>query len=183
MFTQPRDPNNKHKPAYKKYCSYCHRTNHSISACFKKQRDDEDKKDAYTRSKSPQKSFVQYFRSSSRDNNSYMTNCKHSEPYDRYRSRSTSRHNKTNRNNSSQNRYRSQSRDRYRYDRTTTPPQVNRSRYDNYKRDSRSHRSPYRPSYMILTLLYKFSSFNTQLHYLLKLNLTLYIPCLYLENI
>ena len=43
MFTQPKDPNNKNKPAYKKYCSYCHRTNHSISACFKKQRDDEEK--------------------------------------------------------------------------------------------------------------------------------------------
>ena len=27
MYTQPRDPNNKTKPAYKKYCSYCHRTN------------------------------------------------------------------------------------------------------------------------------------------------------------
>ena len=37
MFTQPRDPNNKTKPAYKKYCSYYHRTNPSISACFKKQ--------------------------------------------------------------------------------------------------------------------------------------------------
>ena len=37
---------------------------------------------------------------------------------------------------------------RYRYDSTTTtPPQFNRSRYDNYKRDSRSHRSPYRSSY------------------------------------
>ena len=35
MYTQPKDPNNKNKPAYKKYCSYCHRTNHSISACFK----------------------------------------------------------------------------------------------------------------------------------------------------
>ena len=32
MFTQPKDPNNKNKTAYKKYCSYCHRTNHSISA-------------------------------------------------------------------------------------------------------------------------------------------------------
>ena len=53
MFTQPKDPNNKNKPAYKKYCSYCHRTNHTISACFKKQRDDEDKRDAYARSKSP----------------------------------------------------------------------------------------------------------------------------------
>ena len=55
MFTQSKDPNNKNKPAYKKYCSYCHRTNHSVSACFKKQRDDEDKRDAYARSKSPQK--------------------------------------------------------------------------------------------------------------------------------
>ena len=67
MYTQPKDPNNKNKPAYKKYCSYCHRTNHSISACFKKQRDDEDKREAYARSKSPQKSFVQYFRSPSND--------------------------------------------------------------------------------------------------------------------
>ena len=47
MYTQPKDPNNKNKPAYKKYCSNCHRTNHSISACFKKQRDDEDKREAY----------------------------------------------------------------------------------------------------------------------------------------
>ena len=30
MFTQPRDPNYKTKPAYKKYCSYCHRTNQQI---------------------------------------------------------------------------------------------------------------------------------------------------------
>ena len=67
MFTQPRDPNTKSKPAYKKYCSYCHRTNHSLSACSNKQRDDEDKKDAYARSKSPQKSFVHYFRSPSND--------------------------------------------------------------------------------------------------------------------
>ena len=67
MFTQQRDPNNKTIPAYKKYCYYCHRTNHSISTCFKKQRDVEDKRDNYARSKSPQKSFVQYFRSSSND--------------------------------------------------------------------------------------------------------------------
>ena len=65
MFTQPRVPNNKNKPAYKNCCSYCPRTNHSISACFKKQRDDEYKRDAYARSKSPPKSFAQYFRSPS----------------------------------------------------------------------------------------------------------------------
>ena len=132
MFTQPKDPNNKKKPAYKKFCSYCHRTNHSISACFKKQRDDEDKRDAYARSKSPQKSFVQYFRSPSNDRTKHYDN--------RYRSRSTSRNNSNN--NYSQNRYRYTSRDRFSYDKSTNPPQYSRSRYDTYKRDSRSCRSP-----------------------------------------
>ena len=140
MFTQPKDPNNKNKHAYKKYCSYCHKTNHSISACFKKQRDDEDKREAYARSKSPQKSFVQYFRSPSNDRTKHYDN--------RYRSRSTSRDNSYNK-NYSQNRYRSASRDRDRfsYDKSTTPPHYSRSRYDTYKRDSRSYRSPYRSSY------------------------------------
>ena len=72
MFTQPTDPNSKTKPTYKKYCSFCHRTNHSISACFKKQRDDADKRDAYARSKSPQKLFVHYFRSPSNDRKKTM---------------------------------------------------------------------------------------------------------------
>ena len=59
--------------------------NHSISACFKKQRDEDDKKEAYARANSPQKSFVQYFRSPSTDR---------TKRYDtRYRSRSTSRNN------------------------------------------------------------------------------------------
>ena len=137
MFTQPKDPNNKNKPAYKKYCSYCHRTNHSISACFKKQRDDEDKREAYARSKSSQKSFVQYFRSPSNDRTKHYDN--------QYRSRSTSRDNSYNKNDS-QNRYRSTSRDRFSYDKSTTPPHYSRSRYDTYKRDSRSYRSPYRSS-------------------------------------
>ena len=140
MYTQPKDPNNRNKPAYKKYCSYCHRTNHSISACFKKQQDDEDKREAYARSKSPQKSFVQYFRSPSNDRTKQYDN--------RYRNRSTSRDNSYNR-NYPQNRYRSTSRDRdrFRYDKNTTPPHYSRSRYDTYKRDSRSYRSPYRSSY------------------------------------
>ena len=138
MFTQPKDPNNKNKPAYKKYCSYCHRKNHSISACFKKQRDDEDKRDAYARSKSPQKSFVQYFRSPYNDRTKQYDN--------RYNSRSTSRDNSYNK-TYSQNRYRSTSRDRSSNDKNTTPPQYSRSRYDNYKRDARSYRSPNRSSY------------------------------------
>ena len=34
MVNQSEDPNNKSKPAYKKYCSYCHKNNHSISNCY-----------------------------------------------------------------------------------------------------------------------------------------------------
>ena len=29
-----KNPNNKSKPSFKKYCQYCHRTNHSISSCY-----------------------------------------------------------------------------------------------------------------------------------------------------
>ena len=37
--------------------------------------------------------------------------------------------------------------DSFSYDKNTTPPQYTRSKYDNYKQDSRSYRSPYRSSY------------------------------------
>ena len=71
MFTQSRDPE-KTKPAIKKCCSCCHKTIPSISACFEKQRDDEDERRAHVRSKFPQKSFVQYFRSPSNDRTKIM---------------------------------------------------------------------------------------------------------------
>ena len=145
LFTQLRNPNNKTKPAFKKKCFYCHRTNHSISACFKKQRDDEGRRDAYARSKSPQNSLVQYFRSSSNDKTSRYDTRSNEYP-NRYRSRSTSRKNYQ-RDDNHHYRQRSTSRTRYNYDRNTTPPHYARSRYDNYQRDSRSHRSPYRSSY------------------------------------
>ena len=111
MFTQPKRPKQQNKPAYKKYCSYSHRTNHSISARFKIQRDDEEKRDAYVRSKSPQKSFVQYFRSPSNDRTKHYDN--------HCRSRITSRNKSYNKKNS-QNRYRSTSRDRFSYEKSTT---------------------------------------------------------------
>ena len=59
MVTQSGDPNNKSKPAYKKYCSYCHKNNHSISNCYQKQRDVEYQKYKNQRSRTPQQSFVQ----------------------------------------------------------------------------------------------------------------------------
>ena len=44
MVTQPGDPNNKSKPAYKKYCTYCHKNNHGVSNCYQKQGDEEYQK-------------------------------------------------------------------------------------------------------------------------------------------
>ena len=41
MVTQSRDPNNKSKPAYKKYCSCCNKNNHGVSNWYQKQRDEE----------------------------------------------------------------------------------------------------------------------------------------------
>ena len=61
MVTQSGDPNNKSKPAYKKYCSYCHKNKHGISNCYQKQRDEEYQRYKNQRSRTPQQSFVQYF--------------------------------------------------------------------------------------------------------------------------
>ena len=63
MVTQSGDPNNKSKPAYTKYCSYCHKNSHSLSNRYQKQRDDEYQKYKNQRSRTLQQSFVQYFRS------------------------------------------------------------------------------------------------------------------------
>ena len=60
MVTQSGDPNNKSKPAYREYCSYCHKNNHSISNCYQIQRDDEYQKYNNQRSRTPQQPFVQY---------------------------------------------------------------------------------------------------------------------------
>ena len=61
MVTQSGGPNNKSRPAFRKYCSYCHKSNHSISNCCQKQRDDEYQKYKNQRSRTPQLSFVQNF--------------------------------------------------------------------------------------------------------------------------
>ena len=61
MVTQSGDPNNKSKPAYKTYCSYCHKTNHGISNCYQKQRDEEYQRYKNQKSRTPQQSSVHYF--------------------------------------------------------------------------------------------------------------------------
>ena len=130
MFTQSRDPNNKHKPAYKNIVDI---DIEQIIPSLLVSRNNEMMKmketptlDLNLLKNLLYKTFVLLF------------------------VRITPTEQKTNlqdSNTSSQNRSRSHSRDRYRYGRTTTPPQFTRSRYDNYRRDSQSHRSPYRSSY------------------------------------
>ena len=63
MVTQPGDPDNKSKQAYKKYCTFCHKHNHGDSNCYQKQRDQDYQKYKNPRPRTPQQSFVQYFRS------------------------------------------------------------------------------------------------------------------------
>ena len=62
MFSQTTDPNNRNKPAFRKYCKYCHKSNQSFSICFCKEREDERKQISYFRSKSLAKFFNQWFR-------------------------------------------------------------------------------------------------------------------------
>ena len=126
MVTQTGDPNNKSKPAYRKYCSYCHKNNHSISNCYQKQRDDEYQKYNNQRSRTPQQSFVQYFRS--KPNNPQENRNDNTNPYSSDNDRSKYnqnyyndryRNNERYRSNSReypQNNYRSNSRQRYLFD-------------------------------------------------------------------
>ena len=88
MVTQPGDPNNKSKPADKKYCTYCHKNNHGVSNCYQKQRDEEYQKYRNPRPRTPQQSFVQYFRSkpsNSQDNRTENKTDYPSRDYDRSR--------------------------------------------------------------------------------------------------
>ena len=138
MVTQTGDPNNKSKPAYRKYCSYCHKNNHSISNCYQKQRDDEYQKYHNQRSRTPQQSFVQYFRSKpnnpqenrNENTNSYSSDNdrnKYNQNYYNDRYRNIDRY-RSNSREYSQNTFRSNSRQRY-YNRSRSPY---RSRFDNF---------------------------------------------------
>ena len=154
MVTQSGDPNNKSKPAYKKYCSYCRKNNHSISNCYQKQRDDEYQRNKNQRSRTPQQSFVQYFRS--KPNNSQEKKIDNKSDYshrdndrDRYNQNNYRYYKKKYRSNGkdySQNKNRSNSRQRY-YN-ISPSPFLSRSRYDNhYQRRTPSSppdRSPYK---------------------------------------
>ena len=78
MVTQTGDPNNKSKPAYKKY--YCQKNNHGFSNCYQKQRHEEYQRYKIQRSRTPQQSFLQYFRSkpSNSQENKHENTCEYS---------------------------------------------------------------------------------------------------------
>ena len=63
MVTQSGDPNNKSKPAYRKYCSYCHKKQSWYFKSLSKNAMKNIKDRKNQRSRTPQQSFVQYFRS------------------------------------------------------------------------------------------------------------------------
>ena len=153
MVTQSDDPNNKSRPAYRKYCSYCHKSNHSISNCYQKQRDDEYQKYKYQGSRTPQQSFVQYFRgkpSNSQENknenrNEYYSRNNDRNKNDQYNYTYYKDRYRSNSRDYSQNNYRSNSRQRY-YNRSPSPyPPI--SRYDNHYQRRTPSRSPYRSPY------------------------------------
>ena len=156
MVTQSGDPNNKSKPACKKYCSYCHKNNLVTSNCYQKQRDEEYQRYKNQISRNPQQSFVQNFRSKPSNSQEYRNENKidyssrHSDRNrcnqnnysyynDRYRNNDRYRSNSR---DYTQNNYRSNSRQRY-YNRSSSP-YPSRSRYDNYYQRRTPSRSPYR---------------------------------------
>ena len=119
------DPNNKSKPQFKKYCSFCHKNNHSVSTCFRRLN---MLKESKPQSRSPTPTFYQHFKNPS--------NKPH---YSRHRSRSYSNPpRKSSRDTRYQSRSysRSHSRPRYNtktYSRTYSPyHNRDRSRYDKH---------------------------------------------------
>ena len=130
---QVMDPNNKSKPQFKKYCSFCHKNNHSVSTCFRRLN---MLKESKPQSRSPTPTFYQHFKKPS--------NKPH---YSRHRSRSYSNPpRKSSRDTRYQSRSysRSHSRPRYNtktYSRTYSPyHNRDRSRYDKHY-----NHTPYKP--------------------------------------
>ena len=140
MYTQPKDPNNKNKPAYKNIAQTAIEQitpfllvskNNEMMKINEKHMLDQNLHKNHLYSTSVLPPMI--------EQNNMIIDTEIEVPL---------RENSYNR-KYPQNRYRSTSRDRdrFRYDKSTTPPHYSRSRYDTYKRDSRSYRSPYRCSY------------------------------------
>ena len=136
IFTQPRDPNNNTKPAYKKimiqlssnkplHFSLFHKNNEMMMMMNAK--------------------LMPYQNCLKKHLYNIFVLLRLIEQNDMIHDMEVEVHHVVN--NKTQNRYRSTARDCFSYDKSTTLPQYFRSRYYNYKRDSRSYRFPYRSSY------------------------------------
>ena len=119
------DPNKKSKPQFKKYCSFCHKNNHSISTCFRRLN---MLKESKPQSRSPTPTFYHHFKNPSNKTS-----------YPRYRSRSYSNPSRrSSRDTRYQSRSFSRSHSRPRYNTKTSSrtysPYHNRdrSRYDKH---------------------------------------------------
>ena len=91
------------------------KTNHSISSCFTKKGDDEYNQNGYARSKSPQQTFIQYFKGKPNKDNNQETFNNYSYERNRDRSNSYGRSRQNFRKNSRNYRYNSRSNSRPRY--------------------------------------------------------------------
>ena len=92
---QVMDPNNKSKHQFKKYCSFCHKNNHSVSTCFRRLN---MLKESKPQSRSPTPTFYQHFKNpfnkphySRHRSRSYSNPPRKSSRDTRYQSRSYSR--------------------------------------------------------------------------------------------
>ena len=136
MVTQPRDPNNKNKPAYK---NIVHIVIEQTTPSLLVSKNNEMMKRSgmlmLDQNLPKNHLYSTFVLLQMTEQNDMIHDIEVEVVHDSYNK------------NHSQNRYRSTSRDRFSYDKNTTPPQYTRSRYYNYKRDSRSYRSPYRSSF------------------------------------
>ena len=143
------DPNNESKPQFKKYCSFFHKNNHSVSTCFCRFN---MLKESKPQSKSPMSSLYKHFETPS--NKRYPQ-------YSRYRSRSNSI---SYRRSSSDSRYKSGSHSRSNY----RPRYNDKSYYHNHpsyydrncsRYDKHSNQSPSKSSYSSSLPYYNSTSF------------------------
>ena len=143
MFTQKTDADIKRKLHFWNYCKFCHKSNHSIPNCFRKQRKTEGRTgNSYSRTELPKTLFNQYFKAYQNQvhpndqPSSFPVNYKWRKNYDS-RNRSNSR-----------NRY-----SHYRSSRLRSPsvsrrsPENSRSRYCYCDRQFNSNRTPSRSRY------------------------------------
>ena len=62
MFTEVTDPKPRSNSQFRNYFNFCHKVNHSVSICFRKQGEDKQRKrNSYVRPKSTVKSFNHFF--------------------------------------------------------------------------------------------------------------------------